>query len=303
MLLHQHRKEFIMIRSMTGYGAAEDIVNGYNIRVEIKSVNHRYFEYSARVPRSCGFLEEKLKKLLTETLSRGKVDVGVSIQAVEEVDESININKDIARGYVDALRSIKDELGLEDDLKLSSLSKFPDVFTIVRNSTDEEQMWNNVKTVEDKAVASFVSMRETEGEKMKADVLEKTVNFEKMLSAVEERAPQRVDEYREKLYAKMKEILEDKQIDDARIVQEAAIYADHVAIDEETVRLHSHISQLRKIVNLDEPVGRKLDFLIQEFNRETNTIGSKCTDVEISQIVVDMKSEIEKIREQIQNIE
>lgn len=292
-----------MIRSMTGYGAAEEVINGRNIRVEVKSVNHRYFEYSAKVPRSCGFLEEKLKKLLSENLSRGKVDVFVSIQNVEGVDEEISINKAVAKSYIDAMRSVRKEFDLDDDLSLSVLTRLPDVFTVVKTEDDEDQLWQDVSSVAGKAVEAFVRMRETEGEKMKADVLSKCAFIEEKVGIIEQRSPETVKEYRERLYQKMAEVLESSQVDDARIVQEAAIYADHVAVDEETVRLRSHIAQLRKIVDMDEPVGRKLDFLVQEFNRETNTIGSKCSDVEISQIVVDMKSEIEKIREQIQNIE
>lgn len=292
-----------MIRSMTGYGAAEEVINGRNIRVEVKSVNHRYFEYSAKVPRSCGFLEEKLKKLLSENLSRGKVDVFVSIQNVEGVDEEISINKAVAKSYIDAMRSVEKEFDLDDDLSLSVLTRLPDVFTVVKTEDDEDKLWQDVSSVAGKAVDAFVRMRETEGEKMKADVLSKCAFIEEKVGIIEQRSPETVKEYRERLYQKMAEVLESSQVDDARIVQEAAIYADHVAVDEETVRLRSHIAQLRKIVDMDEPVGRKLDFLVQEFNRETNTIGSKCSDVEISQIVVDMKSEIEKIREQIQNIE
>ena len=292
-----------MIRSMTGYGAAEEIINGRNIRVEIKSVNHRYFEFSAKVPRSFGFLEERMKRLLSDNISRGKVDVGVFIQTVEGVNEEISINRDVVRSYVEALRSVRDEFDLADDLTLSAVAKFPDVFTVVKAETDEEQLWTDVKSVAEEAIAAFVSMREAEGEKMKADILEKAVFIEEKVGFVEKRSPETVKEYRERLYAKMREVLESSQIDDARIVQEAAIYSDKVAVDEETVRLRSHLSQLRRIVDMSEPVGRKLDFLIQEVNREANTIGSKCSDVEIAQVVVDIKSEIEKIREQIQNIE
>ncbi|MGN0626689.1 MAG: YicC/YloC family endoribonuclease [Oscillospiraceae bacterium] len=292
-----------MIRSMTGYGAAEEILNGRNIRVEIKSVNHRYFEFSAKVPRSFGFLEERMKRLLSDNISRGKVDVGVFIQTVDGITEEISINKEVVKSYVEALRSVKDEFDLADDLTLSAVAKFPDAFTVVKAETDEEELWADVKAVAEKAVAAFVAMREAEGEKMKADVLEKAAFIEEKVAFVEKRSPETVKEYRERLYAKMREVLENSQIDDARIVQEAAIYSDKVAVDEETVRLRSHLSQLRKIVDMSEPVGRKLDFLIQEVNRETNTIGSKCSDVEIAQVVVDIKSEIEKIREQIQNIE
>ena len=288
---------------MTGYGAAEEILNGRNIRVEIKSVNHRYFEYSARVPRSSGFLEEKLKRLLSGVISRGKVDVGVMIQTVEGTNEEITINKEVAKSYIEALRSVKDEFDLVDDLSLSVVAKFPDVFTVVKAQTDEDALWADVESVAKKAIAAFVEMREVEGEKMKADVLNRAAYIEEKVGFIEKRSPETVKEYRERLYNKMLEVLEGKQIDEARIIQEAAIYSDKVAVDEETVRLRSHIAQLREIVEMNEPVGRKLDFLIQEVNREINTTGSKCSDVEIAQVVVDVKSEIEKIREQIQNIE
>ena len=292
-----------MIKSMTGYGAAEEILNGRNIRVEIKSVNHRYFEYSARVPRSCGFLEDKLNRLLSGAISRGKVDVGVLIQTVEGTNEEITINKEVAKSYIEALRSVKDEFDLDDDLSLSVVARFPDVFTVVKAQTDEDALWADVESVAKKAVAAFVEMREIEGEKMKADVLNRAAYIEEKVGFIEKRSPETVKEYRERLYNKMLEVLEGKQIDEARIIQEAAIYSDKVAVDEETVRLRSHIAQLREIVEMSEPVGRKLDFLIQEVNREINTTGSKCSDVEIAQVVVDVKSEIEKIREQIQNIE
>lgn len=292
-----------MIKSMTGYGCAEEIINGRNIRVEIKSVNHRYFEFTARVPRSCGFAEERLKRLLSQSISRGKVDVGLNLQTVEGINEEVTINREIVRSYVEALRSIKDEFSLADDLSLSSVAKLPDAFTVVKAETDDEALWLDISSVAQKAVAAFVSMRETEGEKMKADLLAKADFIEEKVGFVEERSPETVSEYRSRLTAKMQEVLEDKSVDESRIIQEAALYADKIAVDEETVRLRSHLSQLRKILDLDEPVGRKLDFLVQEVNREANTIGSKCSDVEIAKVVVDIKSEIEKIREQIQNIE
>ncbi|MBQ6700581.1 MAG: YicC family protein, partial [Oscillospiraceae bacterium] len=241
--------------------------------------------------------------LLSGVISRGKVDVGVMIQTVEGTNEEITINKEVVKSYVDALRSVKDEFDLKDDLSLSVVAKFPDVFTVVKAQTDEDALWADVESVAKKAAAAFVEMRETEGEKMKADVLNRAAYIEEKVGIIEKRSPETVKEYRERLYNKMLEVLEGKQIDEARIVQEAAIYSDKVAVDEETVRLRSHIAQLREIVELSEPVGRKLDFLIQEVNREINTTGSKCSDVEIAQIVVDVKSEIEKIREQIQNIE
>ncbi len=292
-----------MIRSMTGYGSAEEILGGRNIRVEIKSVNHRYFEYTARVPRNCGFLEDRLKRLLSGAISRGKVEVGVTIQTVEGVDEEISINRDVVKNYVEALRSVKNEFDLTDDLSLSSIAKLPDVFTVVKAETDEEALWSDIESVAKKALAAFVEGREAEGERLKADVLQKIAFIEEKVSFIEERSPETVKEYRARLYDKMREVLENNQIDEGRILQEAAVYADKVAVDEETVRLRSHMQELRKTLDKSEPIGKSLDFRIQEVNRETNTIGSKCSDAAIADTVIEMKNTIEKIREQIQNIE
>ena len=292
-----------MIRSMTGYGSAEEILGGRNIRVEIKSVNHRYFEYTARVPRNCGFLEDRLKRLLSGAISRGKVEVGVTIQTVEGVDEAISINRDVVKNYVEALRSVKNEFDLTDDLSLSSIAKLPDVFTVVKAETDEEALWSDIESVAKKALAAFVEGREAEGEHLKADVLQKIAFIEEKVSFIEERSPETVKEYRARLYDKMREVLENNQIDEGRILQEAAVYADKVAVDEETVRLRSHMQELRKTLDKSEPIGKSLDFRIQEVNRETNTIGSKCSDAAIADTVIEMKNTIEKIREQIQNIE
>lgn len=292
-----------MIRSMTGYGSAEEILGGRNIRVEIKSVNHRYFEYTARVPRNCGFLEDRLKRLLSGAISRGKVEVGVTIQTVEGVDEEISINRDVVKNYVEALRSVKNEFDLTDDLSLSAVAKLPDVFTVVKAETDEEALWSDIESVAKKALAAFVEGREAEGERLKADVLQKIAFIEEKVSFIEERSPETVKEYRARLYDKMHEVLENNQIDEGRILQEAAVYADKVAVDEETVRLRSHMQELRKTLDKSEPIGKSLDFRIQEVNRETNTIGSKCSDAAIADTVIEMKNTIEKIREQIQNIE
>ncbi|MBQ5331858.1 MAG: YicC family protein [Oscillospiraceae bacterium] len=292
-----------MIKSMTGFGRAEQIIDGRDIIVEIRSVNHRYYEFSARVPRAYGYIEEKLKSFLGGRISRGKVEVSVSITAVEAADTLIEINRQTAKGYVDALRSVGEELGLSDDLTLSQLVRLPDIFTVRKAAADEEQIWNSVKTVADKAVSRFIAMRETEGVKMKEDVLERADIIERLVDEVERLSPLSAENYRNKLYSRLCEVLADKNIDEQRLVTEAAIFADKTAVAEETVRLKSHIRQLRDMLSLDEPVGRKLDFLIQEFNREANTIGSKAQDIAVTKIVVDLKSEIEKIREQIQNIE
>ena len=292
-----------MIRSMTGYGRAEVLVNGRNILVEIRSVNHRYFEFSCRSPRAYGFLESRLKTYLQGKLSRGKVDVNVSIQTVEGSSASVQVNRELAASYVQALRALEEPLGLRDDLSLSVISRFSDIFTVNKETEDEDPIWADVLQVADEATGRFVQMRETEGAKMKEDVESRLDFILQAVEQVEARSPKTVEEYRARLYNKMSEVLGNTQIDEQRILTEAALYAEKIAVSEETVRLRSHVGQFRAILAQGGPVGRKLDFLIQECNRETNTIGSKAQDIEIARIVVDIKSEIEKIREQIQNIE
>ena len=288
---------------MTGYGREQMIVGEREIMVEIRSVNHRYFEFSARVPRVYGYIEEKLKSALKESISRGKVEVNVQINMLEGKPIKVSVDKNTAYEYLSALRDANEELDLEDDLTLSKLMKFPDIFTVQKPADDEEQLWSDVSTVVSKAVERFVSMRETEGTSLKEDILSKLASIEGYLDKVEAAAPDTAVRYREKLMSKLKEILEDKNVDEQRVITEAAIFAEKIAIDEETVRLRSHIAQFRTLLESDIPIGRKLDFLVQEVNREINTIGSKAQDVEITKCVVEMKSETEKIREQIQNIE
>jgi len=292
-----------MIKSMTGYGRFQQTIDGREILVEIKSVNHRYFEFTARVPRAYGYLEEKLKSFVQNRVSRGKVEIGVTVYNIEGKDAQIEVNKSIAAGYVTALRKANETLGLEDDITLSRLIKLPDIFNVIKNAEDEEVIWKDVKLVAEEALNNFVTMRETEGLKMKDDIKSRLGYIGELVDMVEERSPASVQAYREKLYGKLCEILNDKKIDEQRILTEAAVFAEKTAVDEETVRLKSHIQQFGSLLDIDEPVGRKLDFLIQEFNRESNTIGSKAQDIEITKIVVELKSEIEKIREQIQNIE
>lgn len=298
-----------MLKSMTGYGRSQKILNGRDILVEIRSVNHRYYEYSSRIPRSYSYIDDKLKALLKTGISRGKVEVSVSINTIEGKDTVIAVNKAVAEGYVNALRSLNEEMGsngstwLEDDLKLSKLIKLPDIFNIQKTPDDEEQVWNDVSEVTAEALEKFVSMRQTEGERLRNDVIEKSDAILEMVAKVEELSPLTVENYRNRLFKKLSEVLEDKNIDEQRIVTEAAIFSEKIAVDEETVRLRSHISQLRSMLDSDETVGRKLDFIVQEMNREVNTIGSKAQDLNVTRIVVDMKAEIEKIREQIQNIE
>ena len=292
-----------MIRSMTGYGREQQIIDQRDITVEIKSVNHRYYEFSARVPRAYGYLEEKLKSFVKGKISRGKIEVGVTINNLNGKEADIKVDKTMALGYVNALRNANEFLNLEDDITLTSLMKFSDIFTVQKIAEDEEKIWNDVKSVAEKALKKFVAMRETEGQSLKSDLLAKLSVVEETLKNVEKLAPLTVENYREKLYAKLKEVLGDTDIDNQRILTEAAIFAEKIAIYEETVRLGSHICQFRELLENDEPLGRKLDFLVQEINREINTIGSKAQNLDITKCVVDMKSEVEKIREQIQNIE
>lgn len=292
-----------MIRSMTGYGRAQELRNGRDITVEFRSVNHRYFEFSARVPRAYGYLEEKLKGLAQGSASRGKVEVAVLIQTVDSPDSQVAVNAALAREYVEALRGLGAELGLADDLSLTAISRFGEIFTLKKSPDDEERIWADVSAVAQAAAARFVEMRQTEGRRLREDILGRLCTIEEKVAVVEERSPQTVAEYRAKLTARMEELLGKSGVEEQRILAEAAIVADRWAVDEETVRLRSHIAQLRTILDTPEAVGRKLDFLVQEMNREANTIGSKAQDVAIAQVVVDIKSEIEKIREQIQNIE
>ncbi len=279
------------------------MVGNYDITVEVKSVNHRYFEFSSRIPKAYQFLEEKIKSAVQNGCSRGKVEASVSIQLIGGGENEVTLNVDITRGYLAALRSSAGELDLLDDLRLSDLIQFPDVFTVRKRELDPEEVWEAVRGVAEEAVAAFVRMREKEGRQLKEDLEGRLENIAQTLSYIEERAPALKEEYYNRLYQKIAELLADKNIDETRLVTEAAIFADRVAIDEETVRLRSHLKPFADLLETDQPVGRKLDFLVQEMNRETNTIGSKCQDVEITRRVVDIKSEIEKIREQIQNLE
>lgn len=292
-----------MIKSMTGFGRDRRVIGDREILVEIRSVNSRYFEFNSKIPRTFQFLEDKIKGLVKEKVSRGKVEYSLSVYNIQGKETAVAVNNLVVENYVKALRETGEKLGLKDNLSLDSVFNMSDAFTIVRPDVDEDELWASVKEVSEAAINNFIAMRETEGERMKADVLEKLSNIEGMIENVCEYAPETVKNYRERLLEKMNEILEDKQISEQRILLEAGIFAEKVAIDEETVRLKSHFSQLRSMVETDEPVGRKLDFLVQEINREINTIGSKAQDLRITGIVVDAKSEVEKIREQIQNIE
>ena len=294
-----------MIRSMTGYGRSQAVVDTMNITVELKSVNHRYFEFNSRVPRNYGFLDEKLKSYIGSRVSRGKVECYVSVENLEDDEIEILVNHSLAKSYLDALKDLAEtnELNLRDDLAMSSLARYNDIFTVHKKEADEEKIWNAVKSVAETAVDKFIAMRETEGEKLKNDVLSRADLILRKVSVIEDRSPETVKEYNDKLLARINEFLSDVQVDEQRLLTECAIFADKVAVAEETVRLRSHIDQLRQFLDSDEAVGRKTDFLVQEMNREANTIGSKAQDVTIARNVIDIKAEIEKIREQIQNIE
>lgn len=292
-----------MILSMTGYGRAEQVLNGRSIQVELRSVNSRYFEYSSRLPRNCSFMEDKLKKLMSKSISRGKVELSLQIQTIDAADTVVEVDYPLAKSYHAAMQGLSDALHMPNDITADKLARMPDVLVLRRANANEEQLWQDVSAVAEAALQQFLAMRAVEGEKLQQDVLSRLVTIEEMVGKIEKATEGRVQAYTQRLYEKLKTLLEDRNIDDSRILTEAAIFADKTAIDEETVRIHSHIQQYREILALSEPVGRKLDFLTQELNRETNTIGSKCQQLEITRLVVDVKSEIEKIREQIQNIE
>lgn len=291
------------MRSMTGFGRANGVIGGKEYLVEIRSVNSRYCELTVKLPRSLTYLEEKLKTLIKGTVSRGKTEVYLSVTDVESRSTAVTVNIAVIKNYLEEMRRCGNELGLNDNLALSDIFRMTDAFTVIRTEADEEEIWAAVKSVAEQALEKFTEMREKEGEKLRTDVLEKLANIEKMTEEVEKQSPLTTEAYRKKLYDKMTEILEDKQIDEQRILTEAAIFAEKTAVDEETVRLHSHFKQFREMCDSTEPIGRKLDFMVQELNRESNTIGSKAQDVNITKLVIEMKSEIEKIREQIQNIE
>jgi len=292
-----------MARSMTGFGRSEQLINGRRIAVEIKSVNHRYFEFSTRMPRTCNFMEDKLKSLLQGKISRGKVDLSISMAQIEGTQSVVRANPDLAKSYLEALKAIAEATGLSGDVSVSTVAKFPDVITVEAAEIDPDSLWADVKLVAEEALDAFIAMREVEGAKLKDDVLSRLVTIETLAAKVEEESPKTLEAYRNRLYQKISDVLADRTVDEARVLTEVAIFADRIAVDEETVRLKSHIAQYRNILEQNEPIGRKLDFLTQELNRETNTIGSKSQNVDIAGVVVEIKSEIEKIREQIQNIE
>lgn len=292
-----------MIKSMTGFGRAVKEIDGYVITVELKSVNHRYFEFSSRIPRQYGFLDEKIKSFVNSKVSRGKVECYVTIEALNTDAAQVLVNNTLASAYVTALKEIATTYELKEDFGASTISRFQDVLVVKKAEEDEEKLWSYVKSVAEEAVDKFVEMREIEGAKLKNDISSRADYIVECVGFIEERSPQTVKEYNDKLIERVHELIGNATLDEGRIIQEVAIYADKVAVAEETVRLRSHIEQLHTFLESSEPVGRKMDFLVQEINRESNTIGSKANDVDIARKVVDIKSEVEKIREQIQNIE
>ena len=292
-----------MIKSMTGYGRAVEMVNGREFTVELRSVNNRYLDCTVKMPRSLSFAEEAVKQAVKSAVSRGKVDVYISVKSETADDTRITLNTAVLEGYLGAMRQMVTEFGVKDDISVSAVSRLPEVFTVEKPEVDEEQLKADLLSVVAKALAGYNAMRETEGKALDADLRSRGNTILELVSNVEAGNGQTVIDYRTRLENKLKEVLANTSIDESRILTEAAIFADKVAVDEETVRLRSHLEQMNTMLTGGGAVGRKLDFLLQEMNREANTIGSKCTDVRLARIVVDIKAELEKIREQTQNIE
>ena len=298
-----NEEEITLVKSMTGYGRARETRSGRDITVEVRSVNNRYLDCTVKMPRAYIFAEDAVKARVQKAVSRGKVDVFITIDTSAADEAVVKLNRPLAQGYYKALCEINEACGLESEITASTIARFPDVLTVTKAEEDLESVAADLCAVLDDALAAYNRMRATEGERLAADIGSRLDTIEHITGMVEERSPQTVAEYRARLTAKMEEVLQSTTIDEARILTEAAIFADKIAVDEETVRLRSHVSQLRAMLVSDEPMGRKMDFLIQEVNRESNTIGSKCNDVAIARDVVALKAEVEKIREQVQNIE
>jgi len=292
-----------LIKSMTGYGRAVETVNGREFTVELRSVNNRYLDCSVRLPRSLSFAEDAVKQAVKNSVTRGKVDVFISLRSESGEEVRIELNKNVLEGYLSAMRQMVSDYQVADDISVSSLSRLPEVFTVERPEVDEEQMLSDLMSVVNKALEGYDAMRLTEGQALDRDLRSRGQTILELVEQVEQGNAQTVRDYRARLEAKLREVLENTSIDESRILTEAAIFADKVAVDEETVRLRSHLKQMNTMLSGGGAVGRKLDFLLQEMNREANTIGSKCTDVNLARIVVDIKAELEKIREQTQNIE
>ena len=292
-----------LIKSMTGYGRAVETVNGREFTVELRSVNNRYLDCSVRIPRMLSFAEDAVKQAVKQAVSRGKVDVFISLRSEGGEEAKITLNTTVLEGYLAAMRQMVTEHGVADDISVSAVSRLPEVFIVEKPEVDEEQLLNDLMQVVAKALEGYNAMRATEGQALDRDLRTRGETILQLVAQVEKGNAQTVLDYRARLEAKLKEVLENTAIDESRILTEAAIFADKVAVDEETVRLRSHLEQMNNMLTAGGAVGRKLDFLLQEMNREANTIGSKCTDVALARIVVDIKAELEKIREQTQNIE
>ena len=291
------------MKSMTGYGRAVETVNGREFTVEVRSVNNRYLDCTVKLPRTVSFAEDAVKQAVKASLSRGKVDVFVSLRAEQEEAAQVSLNRKVLEGYLGAMRQMVTDYGVRDDISAAALSRLPEVFTVEKPDVDEAQLQADLLTVLDHALTQYDAMRSTEGRALEADLRGRGETILTLVSQVEQGSGRTVTDYRTRLEAKMREVLENTAIDEARILTEAAIFADKVAVDEETVRLRSHLDQMNTMLTAGGPVGRKLDFLLQEMNREANTIGSKCSDVQLTRIVVDIKAGLEKIREQTQNLE
>lgn len=292
-----------MIKSMTGYGRAELMTETVKITAELKAVNHRFSDYSIRMPRHLLSLEDRVRSLAGEYITRGKTDIFITVESFGEDDKEIVLNEALAASYIKALSQLRDKFGLRDDMSVSSVSRYPDIFKAERKEIDEDAMWEQIKPVFTEALENFTAMRAREGARIYED-LNARVNYMKSLAEkIDEKAPAIVSEYQSRLYEKIKETIGDRDIDEGRVLTEVAIFADKVAINEELVRLKSHFEEYSVILSGDEPAGRRLDFLIQEINREINTIGSKANDMDVAKLVVELKAELEKLREQIQNIE
>ena len=292
-----------LIKSMTGYGRAVETVNGREFTVELRSVNNRYLDCTVKLPRMVSFAEDAVKQAVKASVSRGKVDVFISIKSEDGADTRISLNTGVVQGYLAAMVQMVSQFGAQDDISVSTLSRLPEVFTVEKPEVDEQQLQADLLSVVNKALESYDAMRAREGAALDADLRKRGDTIRELVSQVEAGNAQTVIDYRTRLKNKLREVLANTAIDESRILTEAAIFADKVAVDEETVRLRSHLDQMDAMLTAGGAVGRKLDFLLQEMNREANTTGSKCTDVRLARIVVDIKAELEKIREQTQNIE
>ncbi|MBO5372152.1 MAG: YicC family protein [Lachnospiraceae bacterium] len=292
-----------MIKSMTGFGRCEIMENNRKFTVELKSVNHRYLDVNIKMPKKFGFFESSIRTLLKEYMQRGKVDVFVSYEDYTEENFALKYNKDVAAAYLKHLKEMAETFGLENDIRVSTLSRYPEVFTMEEQSLDEKELWGILEKALRGACEQFVESRIAEGERLAADLTEKLEGMLGYVDFIEERSPVIIQEYRKRLEEKVRELLEDKQIEDSRIVTEVTIFADKICVDEETVRLRSHVKSTKDALQEGGSIGRKLDFIAQEMNREANTILSKTTDLTLSDVGINLKTDIEKVREQIQNIE